>query len=301
MVRIVGLLLLAWASASLSRPAAAVDGGAILAAPPGTYAGLGTHRLYYHCSGQGAPTVVIDAGLGSSALEWTPVQEALAARTRVCSYDRAGYGWSDPGPSPRTTEQAVVELRAVLAAAGEKPPYILVGHSLGGFNVRYLAARYPQDAAALVLVESSHPQALPELSGKPDGRRHAINTARFERAALPEAPYALAASFLNSRRKAVFAQMDELANFATSAAQVTAAGAIGPLPLVVIARDGSSGEDPLREARWQALQASLVRLSPNGKLVIAEGSDHNVHLERPDVIVAAVSELLSARRLQGRR
>ncbi|MEQ8662412.1 MAG: alpha/beta fold hydrolase, partial [Gammaproteobacteria bacterium] len=203
-------------------PAAAATDLAALVVPPGSFAGLDTHRLYYRCVGAGSPTVVIDAGIGGSALEWTPVQDALAAYTRVCTYDRAGYGWSDPGPSPRTAERAVAELRELLARAGERPPFVLVGHSLGGFHARYMAARHPQEVAALVLVESSHPDAVPHIEAARDARRHAIDETRLAAAASAASHYEQAASYLNSRRKAVFAQMDELAHFADSAALVAA-------------------------------------------------------------------------------
>ena len=102
--------------------------------PPGTFADLGTHRLYYRCVGKGRPFVIIDSGIGGAAIEWTDVQARVASFATVCAYDRAGYGWSDPGPSPRTTKRAVAEMRAVLTAARLAPPYILVGHSFGGFN-----------------------------------------------------------------------------------------------------------------------------------------------------------------------
>ncbi len=263
----------------------------LVTSPPGRFASLGTHRIYYHCSGRGAPLVVIDAGVGGGALEWTPVQQRLARRTRVCTYDRAGYGWSDPGPSPRTTARAVAELRRLLLEAGEQPPWLLVGHSLGGFNMRYLAARHPAEVAALVLVDSSHPDELPASTGKGAGARHAI---AVERLVPPgaEAPFARAAQFLNTRRKAVFTQMDELSNFARSAAQVRAAGALPAVPLVVIARDGAGAADAGREAHWLRLQQSLAALTADARLVVASGSDHRIHYTHPDLIAREVEGVL---------
>lgn len=264
-----------------------------LVVPRGEFVGLDTHRLYYRCIGDGAPTVVIDAGLGGSAVEWTEVQDALAPHARVCTYDRAGYGWSDPGPSPRTAERAVSELRELLARAGERPPYLLVGHSLGGFHARYLAARHPDEVAALVLVESSHPAAVPQQATGGHTRRHAIDEARLAAAAAAESAHAQAASYLNSRRKAVFAQMDELANFAHSASLVRSGAPHVAVPLVVIARDTASGDDAAREAHWRGLQESLTALSPRARFVVARGAGHDVHLSHPDVVVGAVRELLA--------
>ena len=275
----------------LASDAGAVD-LAVLVEPPGQFAGLDTHRLYYRCVGRGSPTIVIDTGLGGSAIEWTPVQDALAAHTRVCTYDRAGYGWSDPGPSPRTVDRAVDELRELLARAGERPPWLLIGHSLGGFHVRYMAARHAEEVVGLVLVESSHPQAVPAIAQAPDGRRHAIDEARLTAAAGDDSAYAQAASYLNSRRKAVFAQMDELAHFADSAAQVAAVAPRVAMPLVVIARDTAAGDDAARESHWRTLQRSLLTLSPDARFIEASDAGHEVHLKRPDVIVDAVRELL---------
>lgn len=281
-----------------SGSTAALEPQTVLLRPPGTYANLDTHRLYYYCLGPaqpgrpGTPTVVVDAGLGGSALEWQAVQETLSAHVRVCTYDRAGYGWSDPGPSPRDARQVVSELRQLLVRAGEAPPFILVGHSLGGFHVRYFAARHPADVAAIVLIESSHPGHKPERVTAHDSRRHGIDINRVA----PPPPHwdrhRRAARFLNSRRKALFAQMDELSNFAASAEQVLAAGDLPPVPLAVLARDASSGADAAREERWRAAQESLAGLRPDGRLVVIAGSDHNVHLTRPGRVVAAILEIV---------
>src|SRR5215470_11356745 len=112
--------------------------------------------LNLNCSGQGTPTVVLDSGLGVPAAGWDLVQAEAAKFARVCSYDRAGYGWSSAGPMPRTTGEIVKELHALLEASGEKAPYVLVGHSFGGFNVRVYAGKYPADVAGMVLVDTSH-------------------------------------------------------------------------------------------------------------------------------------------------
>ncbi|MGR9092718.1 MAG: alpha/beta fold hydrolase, partial [Gammaproteobacteria bacterium] len=116
-----GLLagLLAVAVTAAGEPTGSRPDLADLVVPPGNFVSLETHRLYYRCAGRGTPVLVIDNGIGGAAIEWTPVQDALARTTRVCTYDRAGYGWSDTGPGPRTTERSVEELRALLRLAGE--------------------------------------------------------------------------------------------------------------------------------------------------------------------------------------
>jgi pimeloyl-ACP methyl ester carboxylesterase len=115
----------------------------------------GTRQLNIYCTGTGSPTVVLDAGGGSWSLAWAAVQPLVAARTRVCSYDRAGLGFSDPGPLPRTTAAIVADLHELLHRADERPPYVLVGHSMGSFDVRLFADQYPDELAGMVLVDPS--------------------------------------------------------------------------------------------------------------------------------------------------
>jgi pimeloyl-ACP methyl ester carboxylesterase len=112
--------------------------------------------LNIDCSGHGDLTVILDSGMGVPALGWAMVQPEVAKFARVCSYDRAGYGWSETGPKPRTSVQIAKELRALLDTAGEKGPYIMVGHSFGGNNIRVFTGMYPNDVVAVVLVDAEH-------------------------------------------------------------------------------------------------------------------------------------------------
>ena len=126
--------------------------------PPGRLIDIGGFRLHLNCSGQGTPSVVLDAALGASSVSWSLVQPELARTTRVCSYDRAGFGWSDAGPVPRTAGRIADELRILLARGGVPPPFVLVGHSFGGFVMRIFASRHLNDVVALVLVDPAHPE-----------------------------------------------------------------------------------------------------------------------------------------------
>ena len=123
---------------------------------PGQRVDVGGYRLHIHCVGEGSPTVVLDAGLGGFSLDWSLVQPELAATTRVCAYDRAGYGWSDPSPDARTPSQIADELHTLLVNAGIQGPYVLVGHSAAGKHVRLFANRYPQAVVGMVLVDARH-------------------------------------------------------------------------------------------------------------------------------------------------
>src|SRR5215218_4840882 len=125
--------------------------------PPGELVDVGGHRLHIHCVGQGSPTVVLDGGTGEMSAHWVLVQREVSDTTRVCAYDRAGMGWSEMGPEPRDAKRISSELHALLKGANIEGPFVLVGHSFGGLYTRTYAARYPDEVAGVVLVDSSSP------------------------------------------------------------------------------------------------------------------------------------------------
>src|SRR5437660_9720969 len=138
--------------------------------PPGRLVDVGGWRLHLHCTGEARgsqPTVILEAGSGDFSVEWSLVQPGVAKFARVCSYDRAGDGWSDLGPHPRTFQQIVYELHTLLDKAGVRPPLVLVGHSYGGWLVRLYASIYPNDVAGMVLVEAGADNPVRML---PDGK-----------------------------------------------------------------------------------------------------------------------------------
>ena len=231
-------------------------------------------------------------------MEWTDIQDALATEAKVCTYDRAGYGWSDPGPAPRTTERAVAELRTLLQVAHVPPPYVLVGHSFGGFDVRYFAAHFLAEIAGLVLVESSHPSEALALTG---GIRNAQHPPFPSNGGVLEESVTIdhftLARYLNSRRNAIFAQMDELANFKVSAEQALHAGALPAVPLIVLARDPQFGAaDVALEARWQAHQRALSHLTTMGELRVVAHTGHQIHRDQPTAVITAIREVVSRSR-----
>jgi pimeloyl-ACP methyl ester carboxylesterase len=130
---------------------------------PGELVDVGGYKMHIDCIGQGSPTVILDAGLGDSFVSWSKVQPRIAKFARACSYDRAGIGYSDPSPRPRTSKDFAEELHILLHNAGIPPPYLLVGHSMGGFDVRLYASLYPSEVAGMVLVDSSHPEQQKRL------------------------------------------------------------------------------------------------------------------------------------------
>jgi pimeloyl-ACP methyl ester carboxylesterase len=133
-------------------------------AAPGQLFDIGTHRLHLRCDGEGMPAVIFDAALGASSLSWSLVQPDVARITRACVYDRAGFGWSDAGPMPRTAGRIADELYALLRRADIPPPYVLVGHSFGGLVMRLFTARHGREVAGLVLIEPAIPEEWAEPS-----------------------------------------------------------------------------------------------------------------------------------------
>src|SRR2546422_6564672 len=155
LVGLCGLIVLA-ALAGATYQSLATRKDLALTPPPGQLVDIGGHRLHLWCTGAGTPAVVLDTGLGGSSAEWGYVQPEVARFTRVCSYDRAGMGYSDPGPSPRTTRRIAHELAQLLDRGGVSGPVILVGASIGGLTARVFASEHAERVAGLVLVDASH-------------------------------------------------------------------------------------------------------------------------------------------------
>src|SRR5262245_22226713 len=259
---------------------------------------VGDRRLRMLCLGEGGPTVVLEAGMGQTLETWRAVQPALAAATRVVSYDRAGVGRSDPAPRPRSLRDMVADLRALLTHARVPAPYVLVGHSLGGLVVRVFADRFPADVAGMVLVDAPHP-AYPQRA----------------LALLPPESAGECAEVAESRR--FFAEVVQGADrpddnpegfgWGTGLAQALATGRLGDRPLVVLSagkHDGFAADFPADlaasiSALVRDCQRDLVGLSSRGEHVVAQSSGHMIQLDRPDVVVAAVGAVVRAARSAG--
>jgi pimeloyl-ACP methyl ester carboxylesterase len=284
--------------------------------------------LSIDCRGQGSPTVVLDSGLGVPAIGWNPVQTEVAKFARVCSYDRAGYGWSGATSAPRTSVQIVRELHALLDAAGEKGPYILVGHSFGGYNVRVYNGQYPSDVAGIVLVDASHEDQNDRMSPAlqafmkksiADLKRQQMlapllirfGIVRFSMRGKGEAPgvskeFGQEMLYLQLQPKFIEASASELGSFAESANEVRAAGNLGDKPLVVLTAGKSTDAsqlpagfpkkefDDFHEIWVNDLQVKEAHLSTRGERIMVADSTHMIPFERPDTIVAAVREVYTA-------
>ncbi len=306
------LLLLALAGASYQAVATSVDARRF--PEPGQLIDIDGIQLKLNCTGKGSPTVVLEAGLGDVLIGWKRVQSQIAEFSRVCSYDRAGYGGSDPGQMPRTSTQIAKELHSLLQKAGEKPPYLLVGHSFGGYNVRVFNGQYPDQVAGIVLVDATQedqyallPKAWNEIGAAMLRRykRQAAWAPIFIDLGIARAMLrfqGIQGSYLILQSKYVKARASELEAIQTSAEQARAAGNMSDKPLVVLTA-GRTADASLKSALsardfedyqriWvDDLQLRLTHLSIRGKRIIVPDSGHDIPSERPDTIVDAVREL----------
>jgi pimeloyl-ACP methyl ester carboxylesterase len=290
---------------------------------------FGNLRLNIDCQGSGSPTVVLDSGLGVPGIGWDRVQAEVAKFTRVCWYDRAGYGWSDGSSRPRTSLEIAKELHALLAAANEKGPFVLAGHSFGGYNVRVYNGQYPSEVAGMVLVDASHedqetrePPALQAMmqNYKKSLKRQEMfasllirfGIARFtqrneSQGAGISKEFGQELLYLQLQPKFVQATGEEMELFAPeSANQVRAAGNLGDKPLIVLTAGKNvdatqlPSEVPQQQLEefhsiWvHELQVKEAQLSTRGKQIIVPDSDHMIPFERPDAIVDALREVCSA-------
>ena len=275
--------------------------------PPGKRVDIGGYKLHLNCQGSGNPTIVLDAGLGDWSVHWLEVQEKLKTDNRVCSYDRAGYGWSDPGPRPRSSAQIVMELHSLLEKAGEKPPYLLAGHSFGGINMRLFASTYPSEVSGLVLVDASHPESLPyrrDDSGKAPSTAptNAMMLMQPLEADISQLPSAAIAAVNNSllHTKSIAASRSEYRAMGQSISMLLQAPRMGDISLTVISRgvrewpEGKEGD--AQESVWQKQQVELARISSKAQHIIAHKSGHFIHLKEPQLVAGTIRDMVAYER-----
>ena len=265
---------------------------------PGQLVDIGGYRLHLWCSGAGTPAVILDTGLGGMSAGWGFVQPDVARFTHVCSYDRAGMGYSDPGPSPRTARRIARELAELVDRSRIAGPLVLVGASSAGFNVRVFASDYPQRVAGLVLVDASHedqPHEVPRvarfvplLSSLGVLRLLGISFGGSGESLPPSArPFARATRF---RAAGYQAAADEIMHIRESALEVRSSRRILTVPVIVVT--GERGADPA----WRALQDDQVTLSQHGCTIVAEESGHVVAVDQPAVVVDAIRRIVETAR-----
>jgi pimeloyl-ACP methyl ester carboxylesterase len=289
---------------------------------PGEMVDVGGYSMHLYCTGEGggAPTVVMDSGAGGSVLDWQLVQPEVVGFARVCTYDRGGAGWSEPGTQPRTSQQFVEELHTLLGNAGVQGPYVLVGHSLGGTNMQLYASQYPDEVAGMVLVDSALEDldllsVTESLEGSPVWTKiyATIGVVRLLNMLGPvgypfsELPSDSAAEALaiGSGTRQLYESADEVSSIGESFEQQLAAPlSLGDKPLIVLTAGplqlegmGLSQEqmDQMDEAHTRS-QAALTQGSQNSEQNIAEDSGHYIHLEQPDLVIDAIHQVVDAAR-----
>jgi pimeloyl-ACP methyl ester carboxylesterase len=299
-------LIIGLAVIGASYEAIMAAGDATRYPPAGQLVDVGGYRLHLHCVGEGSPTVIMEAGGGGNILHWMLVQPAIAQSTRVCAYDRAGMGWSEPGPLPRTPQRIVAELHTLLTNAGIPGPYILVGHSIGGKYVRLYASQYPQDVAGLVLVDGRHEEVDAAMTPamRADDRSNVQMQQRIywslgRLGVMRLMPPSLAGVDADTRTKlAVMAsdpqglstQWDEYTVWADADVALHAAPPLGRLPLIVV----SSGLVAERDPILRAVMRTQAGLSSNSRLVIATESGHPIQFDQPKLVIDAIQQVITS-------
>lgn len=266
--------------------------------PPGHLVDIGGYRLHLWCTGDGAPAVILDTGLGGSSAEWGFVQPEVARFTRVCSYDRAGMGYSDPGPSPRTARRIASELAELLARSGIAGPVVLVGASIAGFDVRVFASDHPERAAGLVLVDASHEEDAHEVPwmARFVPLLSTIGVLRLSGVSFGQPIESLAPSVRQFAQATRFraagyqAAADEIIDVRQSAEEVRSSRRKLTIPVLVVT--GARGADE----NWRRLQRDQASLSERGCLIIAQQSGHVVAVDQPEVVVDAIRTVVETAR-----
>jgi pimeloyl-ACP methyl ester carboxylesterase len=267
---------------------------------PGRLIDIGGRKLHLHCKGDAkGPAVIIEGGALASGLSYMKAQDAVAPITRVCVYDRAGMGWSESAPTPRSLEDRADDLQVLLKNSDLKAPYILVGHSAGGMMVRVFAHKYPKDVAAMILVEASEeqfnttPESLARIKQTATQLGFAVNMANagqdIPQLRVPNGP---PEQDLMQRVSAIKAGQDDflaMSNLPTELAKLGGLGALGDMPLVVVRRGKPDpGFNDAQTQQWTEAQARLATLSTRSVALVAENSGHAVNLDQPEMFVTAV-------------
>jgi pimeloyl-ACP methyl ester carboxylesterase len=283
--------------------------------PPGVLVNVDGYKMHMYCMGEGNPTIILDHVAGGSSVDWALIQPKLVARTRVCAYDRAGFGWSEDNPAPRTLEQQVYELHELLQGANEQGPYILVGHSYGARVSRVYAAKYPDEVAGMVLMDSGilsdDPRYPAELHSASESENQMVHAARLlapfglvrltrplidlPTYDLPEEARLASDSFANSSRyfQKIIAQSESMPTVLQEEREVTS---LGDIPLLVLT--ATEPDDAVRKV-WKQANIEMAALSTNGSYQIVEGATHMSLAYREDdaqICTEGILQVLDASR-----
>jgi pimeloyl-ACP methyl ester carboxylesterase len=281
--------------------------------PLGQLTNVDGRFMHIYCTGEGSPTVILEGGVPEWSIHWQKVQPELATFTRVCSYDRAGYGWSDAGPSPRTAEKIVSELHALLRNSGETGPFVYVAHSFWGPAALLYQHTYPDEVVGMVLIETWSPDLFTPV---PDVITQSLPLAKALKAMAPLGQVRLVGEFgilpladmlqakllpeeLQPAYKAAYyddgmwsAMYEEYSAMNESGLQTQGIDSLGNLPLIVVRAGLRPDDDYPPDDVWDSTEESLSKLSSRGELVVAKTSGHFVQLEDPTLVVDVIRKVI---------
>ncbi|MBE9098438.1 alpha/beta fold hydrolase [Vacuolonema iberomarrocanum] len=290
--------------------------------PPGTLVEVNGQRSHLYCTGEGSPTVILEAGINEGGSQtWERVRPDISRLSRVCAYDQSAIMWSDRRAQPRDAERIVGDLHDLLIAAGEAPPYVMVGHSLGGLMIRVFADHFSEEVVGLVFVDSSHPeqnQRFPadvlQLMAYPSTLLlktiSAFGVLRLESPPPPSAlPQPIGEAIRSHLPQSMVGVADEIDAMDSIFAQAQHTGPFGDLPMVILTAGRMPEQLPWQlepEMRtrierewstiWPKLQAEIAALSTNSDRRTLANASHFIPYEAPDAVVTAVKDVLGAQR-----
>jgi len=286
---------------------------------PGQMVSLGSHALHANCTGEAEPVIILESGLSGWSQDWSHVQPLLATRTTVCSYDRAGYGWSDPPPTQNNISDNVDDLRAALIASGLQPPWVLVGHSLGGLHVQAFARIHPDEVSAVILVDSLETGLMTSMAPK-DERGYNGNMERLSGSAVwlsrlgltrllgmpvtliadrhPSEEERQAARALGLRTSAYLTLRDEVRRVPRWLDEVASLPPYPAVPTVVLSTNALADFPPGFESDemrqyWIDSQLRLAGETGGTQTIFPEAG-HYLHIEQADAVVDGILNVLAA-------
>ena len=328
-IRVKQLILCGWVAAATAGAQADPP-----LPPPGKMVDIGGWKIHLNCTGEAKPnqpTIILEAGAGDFSVEWSLVQPSIAQFARVCSYDRAGDGWSELGPHPRTMRQLVYELHTLMERAGEKGPFLLIGQSFGGVVVRLYHMTYPNELAGMMLIDAGRLDPWRFIDGKLQhanemakgtpvpavkasnplresdlpagaraqmeaGARSLVARANESRDKLPDEAKRMRTWALGTvKHVAAYVNPFEAEELALMVADAKGKEyPLGELPLTVISAGRAQYDEKWMEDDHTQSQAAMAKLSRNGKQIIATESGHHVHIDQPQLVTDAIRDLLAA-------
>jgi pimeloyl-ACP methyl ester carboxylesterase len=280
---------------------------------PGKLYNVNGYAMHIYCTGQGSPTILLDSGLGDDFTIWAKVQPGLSRVTRVCSYDRAGFGWSQARPGVQDANAISAELHQLVSVAAVQRPFLLMGHSIAGIYLRSYAAHYPNDLAGLVFVDGATPlqddrvpRALVKIQDQQRKEmpwQQLLMTLGWYRVqgictAVPAGfeSYSLWIKADSCVPSQMSAMENELNAERASGEETVHAGPFGSLPILIFSRDPKvlPSNWPTEVAKdnpvvWNQMQEEAKGLSNHSRRIIAKGSDHYVQIDRADLVTKEVS------------